>query len=459
MSNSNQKPLHDENTELLSSIIKNLEASNLEEFFGEEVVRRAAQNAATESLKRLEKLKSTLLEDLREIADESDAKAEAREAAALEIKAAEIDYARITGIQTSYSLACNEMDRLIADAVLGKEKETHIHYEPPKGVWGPTMDAYLPQEQLRTWQETKGSNPIQLKTLRSVIFTMLTHTKESPLWWTQQKQITLTLSQIEHEYWHDNHHKATQRERDLLVNSLSLLVNTRFESKYPAKDKKKRHEDIDIEQLVHEGITLLPAQFVRGVNASGHVVNAENAALQFHALPPLDVDADKLREVYKVPFLDGSIDGLAPLDRIEATTIDVEYELVKYIRMAVETGRATGYVKSIARITNSNEYRSLEKTANTVVAQAKFSGASREEMDEAMAKRKQAQQRLAKIRMRVKKDIKRVLPILISNERKKKHYLTVTTTDDRQGFVITRVKPKQDPKTKKLIEPPYVFEF
>lgn len=379
-------------------------------------------------------------------------KAEARQAAQLDLKAAVIDYGSITGIQTGYTLACNVMDERIAQAI--RDGKTHIHYEPDSGIWGPTMDVYLPDEHLKSWRETEGSNPIQLKRLRGVIFTMLVHT-DPPLWWKQQRQVTLTLGQIERAYWNDPKHKARQAERDLLVSSISFLVNTRFESKYPTKDKKKRHEKIDVENLVHEGITLLPAQFVRGVDAKGHVVDAENAALQFYALPPLDMDADVLNEAYNVPYLDGSKSGLAALRRAESTTYDVETELAKYIRIAVDKGRATGYVADIARTTDS-DYAELEAKVGAIVEQAIYTGGN---VEEAKEEKKRAQARLRKIRSRVKRDIHQVLPILVSNERLKHHYLIVTTTRDKRGFTIERVKATRDQKTKKLVEPPYVCEF
>lgn len=387
-----------------------------------------------------------------------DAKVNAEDAAKLEVKAAEINYDKITGVQTGYTAACNAMDDLIARAVVGKDKETHVQYEPPRGEWGPTMDAYLPKEHLRKWQATDGSNPIQLKRLRGVIFSMLVHA-EPALWWKTQRQVTLTLGQIERAYWRDKDHKATQAERDLMVSSLSLLVNTRFESKYPPKSRAKKYEHIDMESLIHEGITLLPAQFVRGVDANGHVIDAENAALQFYALPPLDMDADELDQAYNVPYLDGSKDGLVALPRVESTTYDVEHELVKYIRIAVENGKVTGYVKEIARITNANEYNELKHFIDTVLAAAKYRGASHEEIEEVIRQRKKAQRRLANIRARVKKDIKRVMPVLVSNERLKKRYLNVTATKNGQAFEIRRVKARRDPKTKKFIEPPFVCEL
>lgn len=385
-------------------------------------------------------------------------KAEAQEAASLAIKADMIDYSKITGIQTGYTLACNVMDDLLAYAVVGKDRETHIHYEPKKGTWGPTMDVYLPKEHLQKWQATEGSNPIRLKRLRGVIFTMLVHA-DPPLWWKTQRQVTFTLGQIERAYWNDQKHKTTKAERELMVNSLSLLVNTRFESKYPKKSKAKRYEHIDMESLVHEGITLLPAQFVRGVDANGHVVDAENAALQFYALPPLDMDAKELQQAYDVPYLDGSKEGLVALRRVESTTYDVETELAKYVRMAVENGKATGYVAEIARITNANEYKELEQIIDTVVVAAKYRGESQDEIDKAIALRKQAQKRLANIRSRVKRDIKRVLPVLISNERRKKRYLSVTSMNNGRGFEIRRMKARRNKKTREIIEPPYIFEL
>ena len=364
-------------------------------------------------------------------------KTEAREAAQLEDKAAVILYDNMDGVMVGYSKACDEVDKKFM-AEIGKDNpEYKLTYTPRPGKWEPTMELTLPRAEISAWRAA-GGTPQQLKRLRGTIYTMLLN-EERPYWW-KRYQVTLTFGQIVRAIWNDDRHMPTENEKNLIEKSLSLLVNTRIVCKYPDLDKKHRHQHIDVNQLTIEGMALLPAVFAHGTDARGHVV--ENSSIKFYALPPLDAQADELNQAYTLPYPNGTSRVKALKGRVEATTLDVQTELGKYIRIAKAEGSQTVYIDKLTEAVEPFKY--AEITELTEWANDAMASGDPEKVMEAKADKRRQQDRMRNLRRKVKRETLRVLPQLIENEATsdKPHYLSVDTAPGRRdGFIITRVKP------------------
>lgn len=363
-------------------------------------------------------------------------KAGAQMAAQLEDKAAVIRYENIDGVQVGYSKACNELDNMFMAEIAKDSPEYQLTYKPKAGEWGPTMELTLPRDEIRAWRAA-GGNPQQLKGLRGAVYTLLKN-EATPYWW-RQYQVTLTIGQVEQALWGDDNRHMTDDERKRLLASFDLLTKTRIECTYPPKDRKTKYTHIDETKLAIHGLTLFPAIWVEETDARGNVVNA---AFKFHAMPPLDDQANELRQAYTLPYLKGTPGLKAISGRVEATTIDVQTALAKYVRIAKAEGSQTVYIDSLTK--EVEPFKCAEIIERTEWAEAVISSGNEDEIAEAKKDKKRLQERMRYLRARVKKDVLRVLPQLIENEAisNKPCYLNVDKArGNRDGFTITRVKP------------------
>ena len=389
-------------------------------------------------------------------------KAGAKLASELEDKAAVIDYESMNGVMVGYSKACNYLDDAFMREIVKAKPEYRLEYKPEPGQWGPTMELTLPRDEIRKWRAA-GGNPQQLKRLRGVVYTMLLH-ENTPYWW-KRYQVTLTIGQIERGLYNDTDHHLTDKERALLLASFDLLAKTHIDCTYPPKDKKTRHSHIDESKLAIHGLTLFPAVWVDETDAKGHVVNA---AFKFHAMPPLDAQADKLRHAYTLPYLNGTTrlpaigeqrGGATRRERIDATTYDVQTALAKYIRIAKSEGTATVYIDTL--VGETEPFKVEEITTKIQYADAGYVDGAAKDADECKKEKKRQQQRMRNLRGRVKKDVLRVLPLMIENEAtaEKPHYLNVDTAPGRRdGFTISRVK-QTDEQRKAHLKPHTHFRY
>ena len=363
-------------------------------------------------------------------------KASAQVAAQLEDKAAVILYENINGVMVGYSKACAELDKAFMAEIAKDKPEYQITYRPEAGEWGPTMELTLPRDEIRSWRAA-GGNPQQLKRLRGAVYTLLKHEK-TPSWW-KQYQVTLTLGQIERGLYNDSDHHFTDSERDLVLASFDLLTKTHIDCTYPPKDKKVRHSHIDESKLSIHGLTLFPAIWVEETDANGHVANA---AFKFHAMPPLDEQADELNQSYTLPYLNDTPRIPAVTGRVEGTTYDIQTALAKYIRIAKAEGTATVYIDTLTRETAP--FKVDEIMTLIQWAESGYVDGDQRNQDECRKEKRRQQQRMRNLRGRVKGDVLRVLPLLIENEATtdRPHYLNVdAVAGSRDGFTIERVTP------------------
>ena len=373
-------------------------------------------------------------------------KIEAEQAAQLEEKQAVILYDRMaSGFMVGYSKACDVVDKKLTEA-LTTQAEYTITYEPPKGEWAPSMKIVLPPDELREWKEA-GGTPVQLKRLRGVVYTMLVN-EQTPQWW-KRYQVTITMGQIARALWNDKNHHVTEKEYDLLAKSLALLVNTNVTSEYPPKDSRRGHEHISDEHLRITGSRLFPAQFVSGVDAMGHVVG-DHGALRFYDLPPLDIQADTLNQTYTIPYLNGT--PKLPKRRgrrISRTDYDTVTELGKYMRMAKQYGSQTAYIDTIAHDLEPFLYDEISREIEGCDFRGDVEG------------RKRAQRRMSNLRAGVKRDVIKLLPELVENERtaEKPCFFSVYTAKGKNdGFTITRVK-QTDEQRREHQQPHTTFSY
>ena len=355
----------------------------------------------------------------------------ARLASELEEKAAVIRYENINGVTVGYSLACNELDKMFMAEIVKDSPEYQLTYKPDRDMWGPTIALTLPRDEHRAWRAA-GGNPQQLKHLRGAVYTLLLN-EDSPQWW-KRYQVTITIGQVERALWGDDNHHMTEGERRLLLASFDLLAKTRIECTYPPTDRKARHTHIDETKLAIHGLTLFPAIWVEETDARGNVVNA---AFKFHAMPPLDEQADELNQAYTLPYLKGTPRLGAMTGRVEATTYDVQTALAKYVRIAKAEGSQTVYIDSLAKEVDPFRYSEITELAE-------WAEAAITRGDEGSRKSKRLLlARMRKLRARVKRDVLRVLPQLIENEATASRpcYLNVDGIPGRRdGFVITRAR-------------------
>ena len=362
-------------------------------------------------------------------------KAGAKVAAQLEDKAAVILYENITGVMVGYSKACAELDKAFMAEIAKDSPEYQISYKPKPGEWGPTMELTLPRDEIRAWRAA-GGTPLQLKELRGAVYTLLKN-ESTPYWW-RRYQVTLTLGQIVRGLYKDADHHLTDNERTLLLASFDLLTKTHVDCTYPPKDKKARHSHIDESKLTIHGLTLFPAIWVEETDANGNVARA---AFKFHAMPPLDLQADELNQAYTLPYLSGTSRLPAIKGRIEQSTINVQTALARYIRMAKAEGAATVYIDTLTRETEP--FKVDEITTLIQWADSGYVDGEHRDPEECRKEKRRQQQRMRNLRGRVKRDVIRVLPHLIENEATAATpcYLNVDTVEGRRdGFRIERVK-------------------
>lgn len=250
--------------------------------------------------------------------------------------------------------------------------------------------------------------------------------------------MTLTLGQIERGLYNDADHHFTDDERALILASFNLLTKTHVDCTYPPKDKKARHSHIDENKLAIHGLTLFPAIWVEETDANGTVANA---AFKFHAMPPLDEQADELNQAYTLPYLNETSRLPAIAGRIERSTEDVQTALGKYIRMAKAEGTAIVYIDTLAK--EVEPFKVDEISTLIQWAESGYVDGEQKSAEECRREKRRQQQRMRDLRRRVKNDVLKVLPRLVEYEAtsEKPYYLNVDTMSGRRdGFTITRVK-------------------